>query len=100
MPLIQYAQFQAKLESLTRITEADDTRITETGDIRITEETATDSAGVSAIVSEATRIPFASQMYVKINGIWTSTTPYIKYNGSWQEPIIYKKVSGNWKRAY
>lgn len=100
MPLIQYGQFTAVIQSLTRITESEDTRITEAGDIRITEETATDSAGVSAIVAEATKFNLISEMYVKDNGFWKLTTPYVKYNGSWQEPIIYIKISGDWKRVY
>lgn len=100
MPLIQYGQFESIVESFTRITEASDTRITEAGDIRETENSNAGNLGIAAMVADATRIAFVSQMYVNVNGTWKLTVPYVKYNGSWQEPIIYKKVSGNWKRVY
>lgn len=102
MPLIQYAQYQAVVESEPRITEANDFRITEAGDLRYTEPIATNNSGVSSLVAAATLIPMMATLpYVKVNGIWKLFVPYVKHSGIWKQPnAIYKKVSGNWKRIY
>ena len=52
------------------------------------------------MTATATKIAFASQMYVKVSGVWKSSQPYVKHLGSWKEPTeIYKKVGTTWIRV-
>ena len=100
MPTIQYAQFESVVETLTRITEANDIRITEASDTRVTND-AINNAAESSIVADPLLIPLASGAYVKVSGVWKLFVPYVKHSGTWKQPnAIYKKISGNWKRVY
>lgn len=83
-----------------RTTEEEDDRITEEGDLRITEQLINNS-GVGSLVVTSTKLPFASQPFVKVSDDWKVFTPYVKNNDLWQEPeAIYKKESGLWRRIY
>lgn len=98
--IINFAQVEGNVETLTRITEGSDTRITEAGDTRITGEQLSNTIEGS-LVANATKIPYNSTTYIKVSGVWKVATLYVKHAGTWKNPdAIYKKQSGIWKRAH
>lgn len=98
--IINYAQVEGTVETLTRITEAGDTRITEAGDTRVTADQLSNMVEGS-LVANATKIPYNSTTYIKVSGVWKVATLYVKHQGTWKNPdAIYKKQSGIWKRAH
>lgn len=97
--IINYAQVEESIETLTRVTENGDTRITEAGDTRITGEQLSNMIEGS-LIANATKIFYNSTAYIKVNGVWKVAILYVKHAGTWKNPdAIYKKQSGNWKRA-
>jgi hypothetical protein len=71
-----------------------------TGDLQMKGLSNLNSTGSLSVTD--TLIPFSSDIYIKKNGFWKTTTNlYVKHNGSWVEPhMIYKKVSGSWQRVH
>jgi hypothetical protein len=41
--------------------------------------------------------PVSTIVWLKVAGVWKSTTPYIKVSGVWKTSTPYIKVSGVWK---
>ena len=37
-----------------------------------------------------------SQFFVKVNGIWRTTSVSVKVNGAWRESKVYRKANGVW----
>jgi hypothetical protein len=98
--IINFAQVEGTVETLTRITEGSDTRITEAGDTRITGDQLSNMIEGS-LVANATKIPYNSTTYIKVSGVWKVAILYVKHAGTWKHPeAIYKKQSGIWKRAH
>jgi hypothetical protein len=98
--IINFAQVEGNVETLTRITEGSDTRITEAGDTRITADQLSNMID-SSLVANATKISYNSTTYIKVSGVWKVATLYVKHAGTWKNPdAIYKKQSGIWKRAH